>query len=499
MTDYNKSIYYAFYNQIKLKPLVYQGLINKIPDLDSVFLLTSGKMKENLNITFSKNLPLLYLPDNYVPINSKNTKYLYEIFPFLMLPVTLNESIADIIRGYILERFVFGYEGVIAFHNNGIYKDNFTYNNPKFPEERELLFKLDKILEIIKANKSYSTENPKKLLFQILSELIKNNFLNDKDKFMYKAFFHDLSNIGFHFSNKFYSEIKSNYKEYLNLSSEFIYYIPTNQNILKGNNQLKMMKHSSSDIIYDDILLIINFNHPGYLNLSDYLEELYKKYFPNIVYLYPVESQNEKYPPNIVICTDSTFGFYSYVCFETIYERYPNYKGYFLINDDVYMKAWEIQNYDLTIPWFYIFSPGGINSNWLNTPMCVHLYNMCDINLDWKRNMTNFFGVYKIFFGLSDLYYIPQYYINSFIQLAKEMFNSKIFLECAVHAIFAIILAPKYHAIYLRALWGDERNQSINVLHDEFQQISIHPIKFSKEDQKNSVRKYNFFINANDF
>ena len=38
-----------------------------------------------------------------------------------------------------------------------------------------------------------------------------------------------------------------------------------------------------------------------------------------------------------------------------------------------------------------------------------------------------------------------------------------------------------------------------NVRHDEFQQISIHPIKFSKKEAKISVRKYNFFINANDF
>ena len=96
--DYNKEIYYANINQIKLKPLVYQGLINKIPDLDSIFFLTIGKKKENLNITFSQNFPLLYLPGNYVPINSKNTKYLYEIFPFLMLPVTVNESFSDIIH-----------------------------------------------------------------------------------------------------------------------------------------------------------------------------------------------------------------------------------------------------------------------------------------------------------------------------------------------------------------------------------------------------------------
>ena len=153
---------------------------------------------------------------------------------------------------------------------------------------------------------------------------------------MYKAFLSDLSNIGYHFSDKFSSIIKNNYREYLDINSEFIYYIPTNQNILKGNNQLKMMKHSSSNKIYDDILLMINFNQPGYLNISGYLEELYKQYFPNIVFLYPVELENDKQNSNIITCKDSVFGFFSYVCIEKIYQRYPNYKGYFFINDDVY-------------------------------------------------------------------------------------------------------------------------------------------------------------------
>ena len=63
-----------------------------------------------------------YFPDNYVPINSKNTNYLYEIFPFLMSPLTINESVSDIIRGYISERFVFYYGGFIVFHNSDIYR-----------------------------------------------------------------------------------------------------------------------------------------------------------------------------------------------------------------------------------------------------------------------------------------------------------------------------------------------------------------------------------------
>ena len=65
------------------------------------------------------------------------------------------------------------------------------------------------------------------------------------------------------------------------------YYIPTNPNIINGNKKLKMIKHSSNNKIYDDILLIINYNSPGYLYLNKYMEEVYKKNFPNMVYIYP--------------------------------------------------------------------------------------------------------------------------------------------------------------------------------------------------------------------
>ena len=82
---------------------------------------------------------------------------------------------------------------------------------------------------------------------------------------------------------------------------------------------------------------------------------------------------------------------------------------------------------------------------------------MYNNNSEWKRNITYFLGIYKVISGCSDLYYIPQSYIRRFIELGKEMIKSKIFLECAVQAIFSIISAPKYHIIYIRSLWGDER------------------------------------------
>ena len=228
---------------------------------------------------------------------------------------------------------------MIVFHNSDVYNENSKNDNLKLSEEKYLFFSLKKILEIIKSNKSNSFENPEdpiKLLFEILTELIKNNFLRHEDITLYKAFLHDLSNIGYLFSIAFSSKIKNNLNEYSNINSKFIYYIPTNPNIINGNKKLKMINHSSNNKIYDDILLIINYNHPGYLYLNKYMEEIYKKNFPNMVYIYPAEIENEKVITGIIICPESKNGYYSYGCLEKVYQKYPNFKGYFFVNDDLY-------------------------------------------------------------------------------------------------------------------------------------------------------------------
>jgi len=252
INDYNKTFYYAYNTQVKLKPLIYQDVINGIPDVDSLFLLTNGKSKENFNISFSSNFPLLYLPGNYVPINSKNTKFLYEVFPFMMLPITINESISDILRGYIIERFVYGYGGTIIYHNSNTYMRNKVSDNYKLLEENEILFHLNEILEIIKSN-NYLGDNPKELLFYILDELIKNNFLKKEEKLAYETFLNDLDKIGYKYTNSFSPNISKNYMDYLNIASELIYYIPPNPIILKGYNSFKIFKHTSSDKVYNNI------------------------------------------------------------------------------------------------------------------------------------------------------------------------------------------------------------------------------------------------------
>ena len=79
------------------------------------------------------------------------------------------------------------------------------------------------------------------------------------------------------------------------------------------------------------------------------------------------------------------------------------------------------------------------------------------------------------------------------------MYDSKLFLECVVPTSMAIILSKKYQLIYFKELWGEERKEAINYLHNAFHKITVHPIKFSENDNKIKVEQYIFFINAKEY
>ena len=79
------------------------------------------------------------------------------------------------------------------------------------------------------------------------------------------------------------------------------------------------------------------------------------------------------------------------------------------------------------------------------------------------------------------------------------MYNSKIFLECAVPTSFGILLNKEYQLIYIQPLWGNNRENALHYLITDYQQITIHPIKFFNFYFKNKVNQYLNFINAKEF
>ena len=287
-------------------------------------------------------------------------------------------------------------------------------------------------------------------------------------------------------------------KDFLKIYSEFNIYCPSNPIIFINKsfyaNSIKLINHYVAKHNFNDILLIINYNHNGLQKLNNYMLKIYKNYFNNIVFIIP-NNVNES---NIIIAYEESYsGYFSYICFKKIYYKYPKFKGYLFINDDVFMKIWELENLDFNIPWLYNFNP--ISKEWFHFKNCNRTYNILNQNLEWKNNIIKFFSIFDIPITIADFYYIPNKIVINYLKIIEEMYNSKLFLECAVPSSFGILLSYKYQIIYFKALWEESRKKAINYLIKDFKQITIHPIKFSNKFLRNEVDLYIYFVNAKEY
>ena len=396
--------------QIKIKPLIYQGLLNGEPDIDEIFYMTRKNKVDTLKIVFSENYPLLYTPGNFVPINSKNTKYLYDIFPSLPLFSSLNNRINDIYRGYILQTYAWKYKGGIIFLHSNIYKyGNMNIDKNNFINEKKLYFEMDNFLKILK-DIGKKESKPKEFLIKLIKSLVSKKILKKIDLKIYFAFLKDLSKFNYIYSNDYNKRVifDINIKNYLNISCKFPYsYISKGQIFLMKNRNNKLIKHRDTNI-YNNILLILIYNNSKLLSFNKYMIQLYNRYF-----------QNNINKENIIECKELSSGFYCYKCFRSIYNKFPNMKGYLYLKHDSIIKPWDLENIDFNIPWVNIIRKDWNISMTASFP-CKNISLLKELNnifvntnyflnkkIRWENRISKCFRSSEIKNILVDLIYFP--------------------------------------------------------------------------------------------
>ena len=494
----NNKFYRMINYKTKLNHLVFQGLLNIEPDVDSIFRQTRiNKNNYNSSQFFYFISNIVYLPGNFVPINSKCTRYLYDIFPSLPLPTTVSKRVTDIWRGYLMQRYAWIYNGTILY-NQPVGDNRRKYLNitKDFIDERDLFFKLDKVLDSLNVDMDSSIKNPSDFLIDIIKTFVKEGILGENDLNMYKAFLDDLDSFGYKYNLNYGKKIERNHKKLLNIYSEFNYYFPRQNKILLQNNNpknIKLFKHKETKTKYNDTLLIINYNYDFLTKLNNYILHLYNEYFPHMIFMYPGQIENNK---TYVSCPESHRGFYSYVCIKRVYELYPDKKGYLFLMDDDFLKVWELENLDFNIPWLYhyFFRFDKFNDQTYNRAKSV-----LDSHPNWKKRYRNFVGSTMVAYAVSDIYYIPQKDIGLFCSMVNIMYERRIFLETAVPTIMGIMLKERYQIILFAGLWRERRNLVMEYLINAEKQLTIHPIKFSNLTYQEAVNKYIYMMNGRDY
>ena len=99
------------------------------------------------------------------------------------------------------------------------------------------------------------------------------------------------------------------------------------------------------------------------------------------------------------------------------------YKGYLYINDDLFLKFWELQNLNLSFPWLNPYSP--IKKKWYHYSECIPIYNIINKKTDWKNNIVSFNGFFEIVAGMSDFFIYLIIMLRKYVIFLMKCLNLK--------------------------------------------------------------------------
>ena len=476
---------YTISNHINSYPLIYQGLANGDPDVDAIFRLTRAKTNKKINITFYDMENLLYFPGNYIPTNSQNTRFNYKVFPALCLPTTVAFRVCDIWRGFLIERFAWGYNGTVMFHSATVYQDRNIHDYfLDYVDESDLYNSLDKLLKVL--NSDFDTKNnPGLFLIKLIESLVKKNILKKNDYYMYKAYLKDLINVGYKFEKGFSEKIY--YENHLIENSKIHFYIPSSEKIMLQNQQERgfLTKHYVPQKY--NVLLIIYHQHENLEKYNDFLyNEIYKKYFNNIIFI--TSGNNER--DNMLSCPESKNGEFSYTCLKKVYQKYQSIKGYLFINSDSLLKMWELNNLNFNIPWFStIFKKTLIDTE--NEKNNINgLNELLKQKPDYEANLKKFISGNGFIKGTSDFYYLPIEKMRKFLDISADMYRNNVPSDVAVINTFAIMMEEEYIAFEIKPLNDEEKKNVMYHLKNDHDQIFIRPFDLENEEVRNHLKNY---------
>ena len=274
---------------------------------------------------------------------------------------------------------------------------------------------------------------------------------------------------------------------------------------------------------FDDILLVIHYNH-AYWNTIPFLKDLYSD-FPNIVFYgdipHPALASIAKPYEKEVIQIANHEGWYFTRVMEDALIRYPNYRGYIFMQDDVMMNYWNFSRLNKDKIWFAVSfrlpdacsPPWNVDppswdinfdksrsreelyhpwhARWWSFENGIHLVNNLMPNIPHKnqailkRNLGDNEGAGMV----CDMFYIPQGIRKDAIYLSR-LFKD-VFCETAVPMMLASLDVFENWEI-LRCLWSYNAVPFVDpsVEPDYVSKADwLHPLKFSKETIQKHAQK----------
>jgi len=186
----------------------------------------------------------------------------------------------------------------------------------------------------------------------------------------------------------------------------------------------------------------------------------------------------------------------SYICIEKDVKQYPNMRGYLYLNNEILLKIWELDNFELSLPW--VSSSNILNNNLLKNEY-KGILNVINNKPDLKNNLFKFLGKEGIAKGMPHFYYFTQNITKNFCEILKDMYVNKVPQELAIPNSLGMLLQPEYQYIYFAELNQNEIENVMTYIKKVHEQIIVYPVDYTRADYRKEVDKYIYFMKADDY
>lgn len=245
---------------------------------------------------------------------------------------------------------------------------------------------------------------------------------------------------------------------------------------------------------FEDILLVIAFVELLHDSIP-YLEELYRKHFPNIIYCFPVKPTENLEHAFLVV--EMLHGVTAYECLSTAMRTKPGFTGYLFMRNDLFLNIWSIADFNTSRiwksadqfgnqvmfqqprgSWIWWYTPWGLKACEQAFKDVIYLNDAYrrsiidntvqedswDVENSLNALLWNGRGINMCYRCFSSLFYVPNEYASAFEKLSEVFHKNQVYMDIAVPTIIRMLdlieKAEILPGLNLGLLYGEERAQN---------------------------------------
>lgn len=469
---------------------IQQGICNGLPDVDSIFYSSRKTSSESFDIRFDELAPKVAAAQGImVPVNSFNTLFHYDAFWGLMLPVSVSSMASDIMRGYWAQRLLWEIGGLVVVYPPTVHRNDKLEAYP-FMEEKDLHINVGQLISFLTSWRSEKNSFYEKVL-DLSFSIAEKGFWNENDVKLAAAWIQDLISVGYQQPSQ--EAIKLNRKRaklYKGRRKEFI---PTKlPSMHLGVKESETVNYEIGNLIrwrrsFGNVVLVM-FVSGDVQHTALEWRLLYGRVFKTVVIL------SSHADADLAVAEGDIGQLYKYL--PKIFKRFDKAEGFIFLHDTTVLNYWNLLEADRSRLWIankVLTSTTGIHLDlsWFSKQadmvngvvgtMPAHL------QVNYKRSSPS---QQTIALCGSEIFYIPQNFVQDFIDLVDLVGTLEIHHAIAIPMFFMSMDLPANFDPVLNRMICKTQSSLIGALTYYSAEVpAVHPWNVSTEsDFVNLVR-----------